>query len=70
MKNKGKFRVVEFNGLGEYAYNFCNRCGVWIQAEHWKDNGHPDCDKFLKGKAIRERAQKLALHGRKEQDKK
>jgi len=46
----------------DYPYVLCERCGVWIQEE--KIDGHvgsPECGKWLKNRAIRERASGRAL---------
>ena len=40
----------------EYDYVLCPRCGVWVQSV----SDH-DCDRYLKGRGVRERAEKRLM---------
>ena len=41
----------------EYDYVKCPRCEIYIQAETYEQHlNSPNCDRWLKGKPIRERA--------------
>jgi len=62
--NKGKQEVRIFNNV-KIIYYTCKRCGILIPSKNWIGDTHKNCNKYFKTKVIREKAEKLALQGKK-----
>lgn len=62
--NKGKLIIQTirlFRMEETYRSYKCNRCGVIILEKNWKGDTHSKCNEYLKGKRIREKAERKAL---------